>query len=283
MSLISPAGLVLVGIRTGAASGWITTSSPFAVTSVTGCGVRLMMLVMRTSKGVVAVPILAWLVVRGKWWRKCRRVCSPPLPRGPLEQRGSLLHLHPHRRGVFVIPHGVRADVDDVDTPHFRTLLSVSVPDLLGLQHVLSEVSDQLLQEVARGGSGVLRGRGQPQSDGGGNAGQSGNDTSGEGGEEDGHRVSFLLVCLTDTSTIAHCSALRKQWEKKNPPGENPGVVSVAARLLCTRTVAQPVQQAVDVRSRVYAHERAECRFYPLTLDSDAGGTALVAPQIAWW
>src|SRR5690606_40030357 len=72
-----------------------------------------MMLVMRTSKGVVAVPILAGLVVRGKWWRKCRRVCSPTLPRGPLEQRGSLLHLHPHRRGVFVIPHGVRADVDD--------------------------------------------------------------------------------------------------------------------------------------------------------------------------
>src|SRR5690606_19954001 len=112
MSLISPAGLVLVGIRTGAASGWITTSSPFAVTSVTGCGVRLMMLVIRTSKGVVAVPILAWLVVRGKWWGKCRSVCPRHFLEG-LEQLGSLLHLHPHRRGVFVIPHGVRADVDD--------------------------------------------------------------------------------------------------------------------------------------------------------------------------
>src|SRR5690554_1631630 len=200
-----------------------------------------------------------------------------------LEQLGSLLHLHPHRRGVFVIPHGVRADVDDVDTPRLRTLLSVSVPDLLGLQHVLSEDGDQLLQQVARGGSGVLRGRGQPQSDGGGNAEQGDDDTSGESGEEDGHRVSFLLVCLTDTSNIAHCSALRKPWGKKNPPGFSPGVVSVAARLLCTHTVAQPVQQAVDVRSRVYAHERAECRLYPLTLDSDAGGTALVAPQIAWW
>src|SRR5690606_27626225 len=129
MSLISPAGLVSAGIRTGFSSGWITTSSPFAVTSVTGCGVRLMMLAMRTSKGVVAVPILAWLVVRGKWWGKCRRVCvSPALPRGPLEQLGSLFHLHPHRRGVFVIPHGVRADVDDVDTPHLCALLSVSVP-----------------------------------------------------------------------------------------------------------------------------------------------------------
>src|SRR5690606_15660027 len=192
MSLISPAGLVLLGIRTGAASGWITTSSPFAVTSVTGCGVRLMMLVIRTSKGVVAVPILAWLVVRGKWWGKCRSVCPRHFLEG-LEQLGSLLHLHPHRRGVFVIPHGVRADVDDVDTPHLCALLSVSVPDLLGLQHVLSEEGDQLLQQVARGGSGVLRGRGQSQSDGGGNAEQGDDDTSGESGRKTGIACPFCL------------------------------------------------------------------------------------------
>src|SRR5690554_8234892 len=116
-----------------------------------------MMLVMRTSKGVVAVPILAWLVVRGKWWGKCRRVCSPTLPRRPLEQCGSLFHLHPHPRGVFVIPHGVRADVDDVATPRLRTLPSVSIPALPGLQPVLSEQGDQLLQQAARGGSGLLR------------------------------------------------------------------------------------------------------------------------------
>src|SRR5690606_6999752 len=39
--LTSPTGVVVVGLRTGLFSGGTTTSSPFAVTSVTGCGVRL--------------------------------------------------------------------------------------------------------------------------------------------------------------------------------------------------------------------------------------------------
>src|SRR5690606_18214400 len=38
-----------------------------------------------------------------------------------------------------------------------------------------------------------------------------------------------------------------------------------------------------DVGSGIHVHEGAECHLYPLTLDSDGGGTALVAPQIAWW
>src|SRR5690606_40272232 len=113
---------------------------------------------------------------------------------------------------------------------------------------------DQLLLQVSRGCRWVLRGLDKPLSVGGGYAEQGDDDTSGESGEEDGHRVSFLLVCLTDTSNIAHCSALRKPWGKKNPPGFSPGVVSVAARPLSPHTVAPAVQQAAEVRSRVSAH-----------------------------
>src|SRR5690606_41306118 len=82
---------------------------------------------------------------------------------------------------------------------------------------------DQLLLQVSRGCRWVLRGLDKPLSVGGGYAERGDDDTSGESGEEDGHRVSFLLVCLTDTSNIAHCSALRKPWGKKNPRGSPPG------------------------------------------------------------